>query len=393
MREYRRPKPVTATAIGAAVTVVALLPVFLTSAMAVQMTTDLAFGSAGLGLAVAAFRSGGAAMSVFLGRLADELGAIRAIRLAALIAVVATIGIATTARGLWSLVFWLAIGGSSLAIAQPGANRLLLAIVDPRRLGTAFGLKQSAPSIASMASGAAVPLVAITIGWRWGFVMAAVAGVMLAIGLRPPPPRERSSSKDAKASRGPLEDRGIIMLLALGFGLGTSTSSATTTFYVASAAASGSTPQFAGTMLAIASFAAITARVVAGVVSDRIVRGHLMLCAGLMGTGSIGIALLSSGTQTLMSIGAVIALMSCWGFNGVFWFALIRAYPTAPGRITGAVSPGGLVGSTLGPLGFGVVAERIGFQTAWLIMAVVAVVAAGVMLAGNRRLGSRGVVA
>lgn len=389
MREYRRPRPVTATAIGAAVTVVALLPVFLTSAMAVQMTADLAFGSAGLGLSVAAFRSGGAVTSVFLGRLADQMGATRAIRVAALIGVVTAIGIATTARGLWSLVFWLAIGGSSLAMAQPGANRLLMAIVDPKRLGTAFGLKQSAPPIAAMLSGAAVPLVAITVGWRWGFAMAAVAGLALAFSLRPPPAKERASAKDARAARSKLEDRGIIVLLAIGFGLGTSTSSATTTFYVASAAASGSTPQFAGTMLAIASFAAIGSRILSGIISDRIVGGHLMLCAGLMGTGSIGIALLSSGTQTLMSVGAVIALIGVWGFNGVFWFALVRAYPTAPGRITGAVSPGGLMGSTMGPLFFGIVAERIGYQTAWLIMAGVAVVAAGVMLLGNRRLGNR----
>ena len=189
------------------------------------------------------------------------------------------------------------------------------------------------------------------------------------------------------------EDRGVIVLLSLGFGLGTSTSSAATTFYVASAAASGSTPQFAGTMLAVASFAAIGSRVLAGIISDRIVRGHLAVCAGLIGTGSIGVVLLSSGTPTLMSIGVVIALIGCWGFNGVFWFALVRAYPEAPGRITGAVAPGGLIGSTIGPLYFGIVAEGIGFQFAWLSMAAVAVVAAGVLLLGGRRLGQRQVLA
>ncbi len=389
MREYRRPNSVAATAIGAAVTVVALLPVFLTSAMAVQITTDLAFGSAGLGLAVAAFRSGGAITSVFLGRLADRLGALRSIRLAAGIGIVTAVGIATTARGLWSLVAWLALGGSSLAMAQPGANRLLMAIVDPKRLGTAFGLKQSAPPIAAMLSGAAVPAVAVTIGWRWGFALAAVAGLALVASLNPPPAKERESGKAARASRTKLEDRGTILLLSLGFGLGTSTSSATTTFFVASAADAGSTPQFAGTMLAVASFFAIGSRILAGIISDRMVHGHLRMCAALLLTGSVGIAMLASGTETLMAVGAVIALVGVWGFNGVFWFALVRAYPDTPGRITGAVSPGGLLGSTLGPLFFGVMAERAGYSLSWSIVSGVALVAASVLMLGNQRLKRR----
>lgn len=375
-------------ALGAAVTVVALLPVFLTGAMAVQLTTDLAFGSAGLGLAVAAFRSGGAVTSVFLGRLADHLGAMRTIRIAAGIAALTAVGVATTVHSLWTLVPWLALGGSALALAQPGANRLLMNVVSGNRLGTAFGLKQSAPPVASMLSGAAVPLIAVTIGWRWGFGFAAIAALVLMLTTRVPPPKPVDTDRPRTTSRIPLENRSVIILLAIAFGLGTSTSSATTTFFVASAAAAGSSSTAAGTMLAVASIAAIASRVGAGIVSDRFTQGHLAICAGLMITGAVGITLLATGSPALMSAGVLIALVGCWGFNGVFWFALVRAYPSTPGRITGAVSPGGLMGSTLGPLVFGVLTERIGYSRSWWTIAVVAVIAAVVMLVGNRRLRS-----
>lgn len=386
MSEYRRPSPVGAMALGGGVTVVALLPVFLTGAMAVQITTDLAFGSAGLGLAVAAYRAGGALTSVFLGRLADDMGAIRSIRVAGVIAAVAAIGIATTVTRLATLVAWLALGGAALAMAQPGANRLLINVVDPKRLGFAFGVKQSAPPVASMVAGISVPVIALTVGWRWAFGMAAVAALSLVFTTTAPPSKPSSTEAAEQAPKARLQNRPVILLLAVAFGLGTSTSSAVTTFYVDAASASGSTSQFAGTMLAVASITAIGSRLLSGLISDRIFGGHLLLCSGLLLTGAAGIALLSSGTQRFMAIGVTIAMIGCWGFNGVFWYALVRSQPSMPGRITGAVSPGGLLGSMAGPLVFGVLAERAGYVTAWRLVAVIAVVAAAAMWLGNRKL-------
>jgi MFS family permease len=386
MREYRRPTAKGAMAIGAAVTVTALLPVFLTGAMAVQLTEELAFGSAGLGLAVAAFRFGGASTSLFLGRLADQLGAMRTIRLSALVAAIAGLGIALTVNRLATLVVWLAIGGSALALAQPGANRLLAAVVDPKKLGTAFGFKQSAPPIASLLSGAAVPIIAITVGWRWAFVLAGAAALSLLLATSAPPPKPKTVETATRTKREPLPHRVVLVLLALGFGLGTSTSSAITTFYVASAASAGSTSAFAGTVLAVASFAAIGARIAAGIISDRLFTGHLTMCAALVAVGSSGVALLATGSPTWMSVGLAIALMGNWGFNGVFWFALVRSYPDAPGRITGAVSPGGLLGSTLGPLVIGLVIDATSYRTAWLSVTAVGFLAATTLALGGRRL-------
>jgi MFS family permease len=385
VREYRRPTAKGAMAIGAAVTVTALLPVFLTGAMAVQLTEELAFGSAGLGLAVAAFRFGGASTSLFLGRLADQLGAMRTIRLSALVAAIAALGIALTVNRLATLVIWLAIGGSALALAQPGANRLLAAVVDPKKLGTAFGFKQSAPPIASLLSGAAVPIIAITVGGAGPSSSPPLAAISLLLDVGTAT-EAQDVATGTRTKREPLPHRLVLVLLALGFGLGTSTSSAITTFYVASAASAGSTSAFAGTVLAVASFAAIGARIVAGIISDRLFTGHLTMCAGLVAVGSSGVALLATGSPTWMSVGLAIALMGNWGFNGVFWFALVRSYPDAPGRITGAVSPGGLLGSTLGPLVIGLVIDATSYRTAWLSVTAVGFLAATTLALGHQRL-------
>jgi MFS family permease len=383
-----RRTPGGAMALGGAVTVVALLPVFLTGALAVQLMEDLAFGSAGLGLAVAVWRATGAACSPFLGRLCDRLGAIRSIRISTGTATLASLGIALTADRWGTLIAWLMLGGCGHALGQPAANRLLTNVVRTGRLGTAFGIKQSAPPVASMLAGFSVPLVAATWGWRWGYVIAAVLAAL--VGVAAGRPRGRLPARRATAAARPkLEARGLIVLLAVTFGLGTSTSSAVTTFFVDATVRGGATPQFAGTALAVASFAAISSRVACGVTSDRLRGGHLRLCAGLLGVGALGIALLGVGSPGWMAVAGLIALAGTWGFNGVFWYALMRAFPRSPGQVTGALAPGALLGSTVGPISFGLLVQVGDYRLAWSIVAVVALVAAGAMVFGDRQLAAR----
>lgn len=382
-----RSRAIRATVLAGAVAVVALLPLFLTGAMAVQISRELAFGSIGLGLAVAAFRGAGAVTSIHLGRLTDRLGATRTIQVAATVAAIAALGIAISARNLPSLLAWLVLAGSAVALAQPAANRLLLNRVPSDRLGTAFGVKQSAPPGASLLAGAAVPLLAVTVGWRWGYVLAAVAAVVVLLMVRTPPGRERTSAKEDARTRKPLRNPRVILILAIAFGLGDATSSVSTTFLVDSQVAAGASPERAGTVLSIASACAILTRLSLGAISDRLPGGHLHLCAAMLGVGTVGLWLLSSGEPGLqMVVGGVLAFMGCWGYNGVFWYAMVRAYPDAPGRITGALSPGGLAGSTLGPVVFGWMVDQLGYQASWRWFVGLALCAAAVLSWAGRQL-------
>ncbi len=111
MHPRRSRSPVGAVTLGGAVTIVCILPLFLTGAMAVQLMDELAFGSGALGLVVAMWRATGAAMSPLLGRLCDRMGAIQSIRLSAGIAAITAFGIAATADRFVVLVAWLMVGG------------------------------------------------------------------------------------------------------------------------------------------------------------------------------------------------------------------------------------------------------------------------------------------
>lgn len=376
-----------ATALGAAATIVSPLPAFLTGAMVVQITEDVAFGAAGLGLAIGLSRAGQAVSSFFLGPLADRLGASRSLRISMLIAAVASVGIATTVTNLVTLCAWLVVASLAHALGQPATNRLLIRQVQPGRLGTAFGLKQAASPGSSMLAGFAVPAIAVTLGWRWAFALVALLalGVIVAIGRRGPTAAQRAERKRDAAPKEALSDRRLVALLALAFGFALAANVIVPTFYVASAVEAGSSSEFAGTMLALGSGLAIATRLIAGVACDRIIRRPLLLCAGLLTIGGLGIGLLATLQPQLMTFGALLALTGAWGFNGVFWFAVVRAYANTPGRITGLLSPGGSLGATLGSILFGVVAQYLGYSVAWLLGAVIAVLA-GVGLAICSRL-------
>lgn len=380
-----RRSPLRVTLVGGLATVVGQLPVFLTGAMAVQITDDLRFGATALGVAVAMYRVGGAATSGYLGGLVDRIGAVASLRLAALVSVVTSVGIATTATSWLVLVGWLTLGATANVLAQPAANRLLVRTVRPGRQGMAFGIKQSAPPAASMLAGLSVPVIALTVGWRWAYLLGAVLAVLVVIGAgRRPPSAQRLTG--VRAVRPKLRDRGTVLLLALALGLGTTASTPVAAFFVDASVRAGSSPELAGSLLALASAAAILTRLAGGVVADRLSGGHLRLCAAMVTAGSIGLVLLAVGTPVTMGIGVVVALMGNWGFNGVFVYSVMQAYPDAPGSATGATMPGGLLGGILGPVVFGLLAERVGYAAAWSFTCVAALVAASVFLAAAARL-------
>ena len=368
--------------LGASVNGVSLLPVFLTGAMAVQLTGDLGFGAAGLGLATSIYRGTGALVSPYFGKLTDRLGVTQAIRLAAVLGATSAIGLGAFTRSWTALVGWLLLAGCSQAFGRPAANRLLANSVNPKRLGTAFGIKNSAPPTATMLAGLAVPLVVLTHGWQRAYLLSAILPVFvfIAAGRRSPKPQRKVAAKArAAAATGRLANRRLMGTLIVCFGLGTMTSSVVTVFYVDAAVSAGLPEGFAGAMLAAGSASAIASRVLGGVISDRIATGHLKFCGGLLAVGSVGLFILAMDRPEAMVIGVLIALCGAWGFNGIFWYALVRSYPKSPGLITGALAPGALLGATVGPTVFGAVASLTAYPVSWTISGVVGFVAAAGM--------------
>ncbi len=370
---------------GAGATVVCALPLYLTGALAVQLTEELTFGLAQLGVAVAIFRGIGALTASFMGALADRIGAKLSLRVAVTGACLSSLGVAAFSTTYVTFVAWLVLGAAGKSLCQPAANRLLVNNVQSHKRGLAFGIKQSAAPASTMIGGLSVPLIALTVGWRWAYVMVAAMGlaVILLVGKRQQSP---GTWRKPKVKPAPLQDPITILTLALAFGLGTLASSAVPIFYVDAAVRGGTAINLAGTLLAVASIGSMLTRIGTGILADRLGGGHVLLCSGLLLAGAAGIGLFTVGRPLPMAVGLFIALAGTWGFNGVFWYALMRAYPEAPGKVTGFVAPGGLIGGVLGPIIVGWVAENISYTTGWTIAAISAVLGATGMLYGARRL-------
>lgn len=374
-----------AMALGGGAQVICSFPSFLAGAMAVQLSADLGFGATGLGIAIGLYHASAAASAIPLGRLVDRIGARRAIRAAATGAIVSTLGIAALANNVYVLTVFLMVAGLSRAIAQPGANRLLMVRIRPGMLATAFGIKQSAAPTASMLAGLAVPAFALTVGWRWAYVLGALFGLTVLVSTRtrgnaPTPARKAVSKTD-------IRDRPTIVLLGAAFGLSLGVAAIVTSFYVTSAVEVGTAQGTAGWLLATASLTSISVRLIAGVICDRIPIDPLKLSARLMGIGVVGLAMLSTGRPALMTTGVILAMGGTWGFAGVFWFALIRAYADMPGRITGALAPAAM-GGVLGPAIFGALAERWSFAAGWSFAAFLALAGTGMLYVGARRVAA-----
>jgi MFS family permease len=362
---------------GAAITIVGILPTALLSAMVVQIGVDLDFGAAGLGTAVTIFWLANAMVSVPLGRLADRLGAIRSMRIAVVVAAGCTGSIALFAGEWWQLAVLMSLGGVSHAFGHPGANRLVVSRVDEDQRGLAFGLKAAAAPAASTLAGISVPLIALTVGWRWAFAASAIAALLLipVIGRRPVD-AQGQAVRAARPRDGDLRNRPLVLFVAISFGLGTAASMTLSVFYVASAVDAGASSQFAALTLAIGGALSIAARLVTGAICDRMRGGHMRLCAAMQLGGLIGVVLVATGSKVPMAIGIAVGLVGTWGINAIFWYALLRQYRDVPGRITGAVQPGAAIGGVIGPSMFGFIAEHGGYVPAWTVASVVTLVAA-----------------
>lgn len=368
--------------IGVSTTVIGALPLFLTGALAVQMRAELGFSVTELGIATALFRASGAMAAVPFGALADRIGPTRAMRYAAGISTLTSLSIALLARDIITLYVLLFVGGSANPLAQSGANLSLSRSVQANRQGLAFGLKQSALPLGSLVAGLAVPLIALSLGWRYGFVAAAVLAIWLIVSIPSGEAvafRTRTKPETTSGTR-----RLPLFVLAAGLMVSMMAGSTLTTFTVDSAVASGVAPATAGLLLTAGSVASILVRLIVGSRADRRERGHFRTVAGLVAFGSVGYLMLAVGNPYLTMLGVIIAFGLGWGFNGLFWYALLRLNRQAPGRITGLVMPGGMLGGFLGPLIFGWLVDSHGYGFAWNVAAVWGVCGAAIIWLGRR---------
>jgi MFS family permease len=359
-----------------------MLPVYMLGGLAVQIGAELGFGASQLGIATTVYFAVSAAGSTPAGKMVQRVGAFPGIVTTALLSGVALVGVALFATSWWSLVAMLVIAGGANATAQPAANLLLASEIPPDRQGLFFGIKQAAVPVTTLLAGASVPLIGLTIGWRWAFVIVAAGSLALPF-LAPRTPRPARRRTTAPPSE-PV-DRVPLAVLAAGAMLGASAVNALGVFLVSSAVESGFSPSQAGTLLAGGSALGITARIATGWLADRRGGGHILRVSAMLTAGSVGFGLLAVGTPPwIFLLGTVIAFAAGWGWNGLFTFAVVRHYPTSAATATGLTQTGLWLGGMFGPLLFGFVVSGASFGLAWNLAGGLLLVAAAVTLVGRR---------
>jgi MFS family permease len=420
-----------------------VLPVFLTGALAVQLEASLHVGATAVGGAVATFFGASALSSVRAGRLAERVDPFRVMLVAVGLAFLALVGIGLVVTSLAGLLGFLVVAGLSNGMMQPAVNLLLSRAVDDHRQGLAFGVKQAAIPTATLLSGLAVPALAVTAGWHAAYLAAGglvlLIGAVLVLGGRPlmpepappepatpePAPPEPatpepatlgradagvsvSSVNDAlepdqggaadrpevpKAKSGASFDARPLVSLGAAMAFAVAASNALGSFVVPGAVHDGVAPGLAGLLSAAGSVVGLSARVGVGWRADRNgLRGrraadaHLRTVAALIAVGALGFGALAVGDVALLFPAVLVAYGGGWGYNGLFNLAVVRAYPKTPARATGVTQVGTYVGGMVGPLGFGIVADHLGFGVGWALCAGFAVLAVVAFSASRRRL-------
>ncbi|MBM7492045.1 MFS family permease [Micromonospora luteifusca] len=377
-----RPQPIRASAGAVVTTVACVLPVFLLGGLAVQMGRDLGFSPAGLGLAVAVYFGVSALASVPSGRLVERYGPALVARCGIVLAAGSMLAVAALARSYPVLVGLLALSAAANALGQLASNTALAQHVPARRQGLSFGIKQAAIPVSTLLAGVAVPTIALTVGWRWAFVAAAVA----ALTTLPAVPRQLPGlARRAGATR---VGRATAALVVIGAAatLASAAANALGTFLVDSAAARGLSPGLAGLTLTLGSAVCVAARVGAGWVADRRDTGHVALIAAMLVVGAGGLGLLALTGSVPLMVGVVLGFGLGWAWPGLMNFAVVRLHPQSPAAATSITQTGVYAGGCLGPLSLGPLAAHLGYPVMWTTAAVAMLLAAALMLVGSRLL-------
>lgn len=369
-----------------------IFPVFLTGAMAVQVRESLGLTESDFGFAIGAFFAGSAGGSMMLGRLAERLGPRRAIRAGLTVTVAADLAIAVVATGSTSLILILFAAGLGNALTQPAINLLLVRVVDRSKLGLAMALKQSGMPGAAMFGGLAVPAVALTVGWRAAYVMAAalalIAVALSGVGDRSPTGDRGTATDSDPGSEGPpgttlgrragdqpgdgsvpRADLGVAVLAlmaAVGV-LGGGAANVLVGYLVSGAVEAGMAPGSAGLLLTLGSGLGIASRLFHGWLADHRPIDVLARVVLLFVLGAIGTTALALHTPSAYLLATPLAFAAGWAWPGLFNLMVVNANRSAPAAATGFTQTGVYLGSLSSPVAAGVVIERSGYAVTWLL--------------------------
>ena len=362
-----------------AVNLMGVLALFLTGAMSVQIGREFDVTPATVGALASLFAVSTTLGSAPLGRQVRRLGVRRSLWVATSASSVALL-VCAASRSIQMLGVALLIGGLGNAIGQPAGNALVAAQVRPEKYGLGFAIKQSGIPMATLLGGLAVPLVALTVGWRFAYVMAAGAAI-IAMLLVPP---DRAATQTRSEQRIPAELVPALWLLVVGLVAAVLAATSIGALGAAGGVQVGLSEATAGYLVAAGGLAGLVIRLASGFGADRWTFDPLVGVAGLCVLGALGWFLMATGSSGLFVMGLIVANAFGWGWPGLQHLAVARRFPTSTAAASGVAQTGVAIGLLIGPLTLGTIANH-NWSAMWFVAGCSALVGAAVVrLAATR---------
>lgn len=366
----------------------------LVLAKAPAIEQALGLGHAGFGLMVSAYYGALLVLSVPGGWLVDRFG-IRAMLAAAHALIAGGMAIIAQAAGPLTAGAGLVLCGAGYALINPATARGVLIWFPLRGRATAMGMKQTGVP----AGGILAAAIAAAVAADWRVLVAASAGITLVAGggsfaLRAigPTTGPRMRLTDIRAAI--LKPRLIVLNGASClYAVAQSAFFAYLVLFVRDSLAAPAA--LAGSCLAVAHAASAAGRIGLGVASDVLARGRrlviLYICGFSGGVGMVVLALTPAAGEVapLLGISAVLGA-TLGGYAGLTQAAVVEAVEP---RLAGASIGNNMMltngGMMLGPALFGAGVEWAGYAPAWLAVAAVLAVGAGLFAAAARSAPAR----
>ena len=359
-----------------------------------------------LGLSVAqagsflsAYYIGASLMSLPAGLVSDRWSVRAALVLGQ--AVIAGGLLATAGAPTFGLVSaMLVVAGAGYGTLNPTSAKAVLLWFPRRQRATVLGLKQMGFPLGGAIGAAAMPPLALWLGWRGAVaasatVVALLGAATLLIYRDPPTPAEASAGPGPSSFAEVLRTRDLwLVALSTLFFAGVQTAFlGFLVLYLREALALDL--RAAAGYLALAQATGTVGRVGFGVISDRLLRGRRLVVLITAGVGSSLCALALAATGPGTGPAVLVPLAMLFGLFGVGWNGLQHtlmaelAGPRGAGTAVGlglAVSSAGVI---VWPPLFGWGAERFGFALAWVGLAASMAVALALLAPVRERTMAR----
>jgi MFS family permease len=314
-----------------------------------------------LALAITVFNIVSAIFQTPAGLLADRIGAFTVL-VAGLVLGAIAFALTGLVNSYWFLVAMFGVAGLANTVYHPADYALLSHHVAGERMGSAFSIHTFAGMLGGAVAPATILFAQTLVGWRGAFIVAAIAGLVVAAALMllrddfsDSPHHAAKTRGDAAVERRQLLRSWPIMASFVFFTMLSASGVGVQNFSPVALQAIFNTPLEIGNVALTASLLLSAIGVLAGGVMVTRIRNHQAFAA--LGMFISGLTILLAGTIDLGSV-VLILLMSVSGFAGGLIMPsrdlLVREVtpPGAFGTVFGFVTTGFSVAGVLFPLVF-----------------------------------------